>query len=436
MHPAHRQPFVLVLALLCACGSARAPARPSLPQPMKRLAVLEFTNADLSGDILDTLSDAVRGGAIDALANSNVSIMTRESMKVMLKDMGIQECHEGECEVETARSIHADYVVSGRIVRMEGSYVVTLKVHETEQANLLGTKEVMVDTQKAMMGEIREQGRRLVAETIKVRAGVSPASTQPAVSPPVPAGRKSERSVQAVRGCSSNQVAIPGGTFWMGSEDGQDDEKPAHRVILSSYCMDKTEVTVAAYRACVQAGECELKEYSQLCNWGEADLEQHPLNCVDWNQAATYCAWKGGRLPTEAEWEFAARGSDGRRYPWGDEPPTAQLCWNGKENDLGTGNRHDGTCPVGQYPSGASPFGVLDMAGNVWEWTADSYGSYPKDAQRNPSRSGPDASPRVFRGGGWFSDAPSAVRAANRFGIGPGYNNNDLGFRCARGAQM
>lgn len=290
---------VAFLLVLGACGSTVSPTRPSAPPPAKRLAVLEFTNADIPGDILDTLSDAVRGGAIDALVGRNVSIMTRESMKLMLKDMGIQECREGECEVETARSIHADYVVSGRIVRMEGSYVVTLKVHDAEQARLLGMKDVMVDTQKAMMAELREKGRRLVGETVAARVG---APTAPA-PPPASVVRKSEPPTQSVPGCAPNQVAIPGGTFWMGSEDGDSDEKPVHRVTLSPYCIDRTEVTVAAYRDCVQSGACRQASTtvewkgidadmrasaSQSCTWGKAGLDQHPLNCVNWNQASAY----------------------------------------------------------------------------------------------------------------------------------------------------
>ena len=124
----------------------------------------------------------------------------------------------------------------------------------------------------------------------------------------------------------------------MGDADLDKDSKPVHKVTLSPYCIDRTEVTVAAFRTCVQAGECarpsatiewkDLKpedktKWSQFCTWGRSGMDQHPINCVDWNQATAYCTWTGGCLPSEAEWEFAARGRDGRKYPWGDEEPDA-----------------------------------------------------------------------------------------------------------------
>jgi len=404
--------------------------RPAVSEPaQKLLAVLEFKGANLKADILDTMSDAVRGGASNALAGTGINVMTRESMLVLLKEMGIKECTEGDCEVETARNIGSDYVISGRIVQMDGSYVATLKLHETKRGTLLGTGDAEAERQKDLWRALKEQGRKLVAEKLVARpnppAISTPAPVSPANATPPP---------QAASRCASNQVAIPGGTFWMGLEDGDSNEKPVHKVTLSPYCMDKTEVTVAAYRACVQSGECRPPDTGVSCTWGQNGLDGHPINCVDWNQAKAYCDWTGGRLPTEAEWEFAARGNDGRKYPWGNEPPTAQLCWGGEGNDLGKGHRH-GTCPIGYYPSGASPFGVLDMAGNVSEWTADSYAPYPSEGQRDPHRSRPDTSHRVFRGGSWGEGYPSSVRATSRSMFDFDDRCENVGFRCARGAK-
>ncbi len=224
-------------------------------------------------------------------------------------------------------------------------------------------------------------------------------------------------------------IRIPGGTFTMGSSDGRANEKPPHRVTVAAFEMDRTEVTVAAYSACVKAGMCSARtsvfgkwyddnggteQFNGFCNFTKADKAQHPMNCVDWNDAATFCGWAGKRLPTEEQWEYAARGTDGRVYPWGNQAPSAQLCWN----------RDTGTCAVGSLPSGASPFGLLDMAGNVWEWTSSGYSTGYRASR----------APHVFvsRGGGWDSASPSGVRAANRGGGDPTIREFFLGFRCSR----
>jgi formylglycine-generating enzyme required for sulfatase activity len=219
---------------------------------------------------------------------------------------------------------------------------------------------------------------------------------------------------QATAPSSADMLRIPASTFVMGSSDGDPDEKPPHRVTVSAFEMDKTEVTVAAYEACVRADVCAAAGTSDYCNYGNASKSNHPINCVSKMDAETYCGWVGKRLPTEEEWEYAARGTDGRTYPWGNQPPEGRLCWN----------RSDGTCPVGSFASWSSPFGLLDMAGNVWECTSSGYSS---DYQPNRK-----TGTSVNRGGGWSSDNPSYVRAANRDWDGPGDRSYALGFRCAR----
>jgi formylglycine-generating enzyme required for sulfatase activity len=247
----------------------------------------------------------------------------------------------------------------------------------------------------------------------------------------------------------------------MGSPDGTGDadEHPQHPVTLSAYCIDRTEVTVAAYAACAEAGACdapshivlwsayapeETRRYSRWCN--QSDRPDHPINCVDWDQAAAYCAWRGKRLPTEAEWEYAARGADGRNYPWGNAAPSAPLldlcgieCAAMARRDLleewkamyAGDDGWESTAPVGRYPGGASPFGALDMAGNVWEWTADWYSPYTAAPSVDP-RGAPTGTSRVSRGAGWASRNPSKARAADRNWLDPKIRDCDLGFRCAR----
>jgi formylglycine-generating enzyme required for sulfatase activity len=178
----------------------------------------------------------------------------------------------------------------------------------------------------------------------------------------------------------------------------------------SSFELDVTEVTVDAYRSCVEAGVCGAPAAGENCNWGLADRANHPINCVDWRQATTYCGWAGKRLPTEEEWEVAARGVLGREVPWGNEPPGKQLCWGP------TSGGH--TCPVGSFPAGDNPEGVKDLAGNVWEWTSSAY------APSNPSR--------VARGASWDNGHASYVRSAYRGRYPAEYRDADLGFRCAR----
>ncbi len=211
-------------------------------------------------------------------------------------------------------------------------------------------------------------------------------------------------------------VRIPAGVFMMGSNDGGADEKPVHQVRVSTFEMDVTEVTVGAYRACVNAGRCGQPGTERNCNWAQSSgKENHPINCVDWNQATAYCGFVGKRLPTEEEWEYAARGTDGRTYSWGNGAPGGQLCWNGGQK---------GTCEVGSYPSGDSPFGLHDMAGNVWEWTSSGYSADYSKNRANGSR--------VLRGGGWSDSNPGFVRGAFRFGVAPSVRLFNLGFRCAR----
>lgn len=224
--------------------------------------------------------------------------------------------------------------------------------------------------------------------------------------------------------CPDEAVYVPGGTFTMGSADPRSapDERPAHEVSLSDYCIDRVEVTAAAYTRCVTARACTRPA-------SQNPVDDGPVTGIDWNQAEAYCRSVGGRLPTEAEWEFAARGTDGREYPWGAEAPSD--CERADWSTGGASCRGVGPSPVGSFPRGASPFGALDMAGNVWEWTADWYArSYSAGSANDPT--GPEqGSARVTRGGGWNNDQPDRLRATFREGQHPSFHDYDLGVRCA-----
>ena len=215
---------------------------------------------------------------------------------------------------------------------------------------------------------------------------------------------------------------VPAGTFTMGG-DAFKDEQPIHQVILPNYYMDIYEVTNVLYKACVDAGSCTLPENTDRYN--NAGYANHPVVYVDWTQAKTYCEWRAARLPSEAEWEKAARSTDGRVYPWGNNTPDKTLLnYNSNEGD---------TTEVGTYPIGKSPYGMYDMAGNVWEWVADwhdetYYGTLGENAF-DPQ--GPEnGTYRVQRGGGWY-DGDNDVRSAYRGGNEPVNRYDNFGFRCA-----
>ncbi|MBN1139455.1 MAG: SUMF1/EgtB/PvdO family nonheme iron enzyme [Anaerolineae bacterium] len=227
-------------------------------------------------------------------------------------------------------------------------------------------------------------------------------------------------------------VFVPAGTFWMGSAAGDegayDDEFPQHEVTLDAFWIDRTEVTNAQYRLCVQTGACQA---SDLAGDSDYNGDTQPVVGVDWSDAQAYCAWAGRSLPTEAQWEKAARGTDRRAYPWGNQTATCEYAVmdDGSGNGCGQGSK---AWPVGSKPAGASPYGALDMAGNVWEWVADRYGEdyYAQSPREDPA--GPEnGALRVLRGGSWY-DSRNIVRAAYRGRLGPSYSSDYVGFRCVR----
>ena len=264
---------------------------------------------------------------------------------------------------------------------------------------------------------------------------------------------KLEKEASAVTGGKAGLVwvRIPGGSFRMGSTEGSAYEKPVHGVQVSSFSLLKSEVTVGQYSACVKAGRCSATHADDgSCyvlvdgSWKQGNLpgafrgKDQPVVCVDWTQARAFCTWAGGRLPSESEWEYAAR-SGGRawKYPWGNEEATcsqavmghAKACTDSAPCGCGK-NR---TWPVCLKASGNSAHGVCDLAGNVWEWVEDcmhtSYTGAPSSGEAWTSNC--SDSRRVGRGGGWLGVA-GYLRAASRGRRTPGYRDYRLGFRCAR----
>jgi serine/threonine-protein kinase len=215
----------------------------------------------------------------------------------------------------------------------------------------------------------------------------------------------------------ATMLFVPEGEFIMGSDDGDSwiQERPVHIVYLDAYWIYKTEVTNSQYRKCIKDGGCE----GSVLNYSENDF---PATQINWNQAVQYCEWSGGRLPTEAEWEKAARGTDGRKYPWGDESPNCSIA-----NSSSCGSR---LLPVGTHLLGASPYGTLEMAGNVKEWVSDWFDEtyYRMSPDRNPL--GPTQGKlRVIRGGSWYQ-SQNYLRTTSRQGAEPEFGGNYYGIRC------
>jgi serine/threonine-protein kinase len=265
---------------------------------------------------------------------------------------------------------------------------------------------------------------------------------------------------------------VPAGEFRMGSRADERvadlDEMPQHTVYLDAFWIDRTEVTNAMFaRFVAKTGYLTQAERTEAAyitfafdpptggwaddrtmDWrsphGVAEtidgLDNYPVVVMSWNDAQAYCTWAGRAMPTEAQWEKAARGTDRRLYPWGDEPPTgarANLCdrscsLNLRERDVDDGYVY--AAPVGSFPAGASPYGALDMAGNVWEWVADWYTQTYDESSPPQNPAGPESGAgdyRVLRGGAWEVPAP-LIRTAMRFNHQPFHAYDNFGFRCAR----
>jgi len=254
----------------------------------------------------------------------------------------------------------------------------------------------------------------------------SPSDT-PLADVPAPDGTSDGPTFDGPAG--GEMVDVPAGPFWMGCNEAVDDqcdpdEYPYHEVTLSAFRIDETEVTVEAYAYCVVEGGCAEPGTSTNCNWGVTGRATHPVNCVSWHDARDFCVFAGRRLPTEAEWEKAARGTDERIYPWGNGDPTCSLATHG--------DCVEHTEPVGSHPSGAGPYGALDTAGNVWEWVGDwydenYYASSPSTDPRGPAT----GSSRSIRGGA-VGFVPSNLRTSERAGFDPTIRQAAvIGFRCA-----
>ena len=240
-------------------------------------------------------------------------------------------------------------------------------------------------------------------------------------------GGKPQPPVEFIGKDGAPMVLIPAGEFTMGSDKGDDDEEPIHRLFLDSFYMDKFEVTNGRFAKFVEAIQSEPP-------WGFADQEtpvvhaDQPVRWVNWMDAWGYCLWAGKRLPTEAEWEKAARGTDGRLYPWGNEPPTPMHAVFGLKEGAET------VSPIGNRTQGRSPYGAYDLAGNLYEWVADWYDDafYTTNPTINPR--GPLQGTTKVQRGGSYINTPYRLRSSFRTKGDPTEHEPNVGFRCAQDA--
>jgi formylglycine-generating enzyme required for sulfatase activity len=242
-------------------------------------------------------------------------------------------------------------------------------------------------------------------------------------------------------GCVSREVEwvrLEGGRFSMGSDSGDENERPAHAVTLGGFSLTRTEVTVAQYRECVDRRACRAPstaragEFLEGCNWGNPRRDDHPVNCVDHGMARAFCASVGGRLPTEAEWEFAARGRGGNTtYPWGEVEPACTMTQMKSAEGDGCGER--ATSPVCLHAEDTTPQGLCDMAGNVTEWVLDDFcaDTYANGASENPVGACREPK-RLCRGGSLKGSKPSSFSTRHRSPVS-NYALWWAGFRCAKG---
>lgn len=423
-------PLRLVLLGLLLLGIPLAPAGAAVNA--ERLAVLEFAGERIvEVSVVRQLADEVRGGALDALGGrEGLQLLSLESQAAVLNDLGLS-CEDGSCDVEIGRRLGARWIVLGEVTSIEGQLRLILRVFDTESLELLAMESVEAKGALDLIRSARGVGAELVRKALSLPAPAEARSAgvlefrdgQVTTVVMPPARSKGEAKRAATQGSLGEFVYVSGGVFVEGCVEGDEgcrsEERQRKRAKVPAFSLARTPVTAAAYERCVSEGRCTAPhDLNEGCNWRRR--REHPINCVDWHQAVSYCKWIGGRLPTAREWEYAAKSGREVIYPWGNEPlggPLANFCdgrCKYRQRDALINDGFELTSPVGSHPKGATPWGLLDMAGNVWEWTA----------------TGSEAA-REYRGGSWYSPK-SELRTTARDRSAPTAKSNAIGFRCAR----
>jgi sulfatase modifying factor 1 len=366
------------------------------------LAVFDFAvSGGLPNSLRETFSDRLK----EELFKKGFVLLDRNNIENMFaqKKLNMSDCTSDVCLIQTGNNLSTRIVINGIISKdTTGKCAISYGITDTE---LKKTEISTISPQTCDEFGILDISAKLA------------------------------KAIHRWNLSFNEMVFIPAGEFMMGCNSAvdnqcEDNEKPYHKVYLDAYYIDKHEVTVDEFGKCVEDRKCGKPQTGDNCNYYERDRGNHPINCVNWNDADSYCSWAGKRLPTEAEWEKAARGTDGRKYPWGDSPRPS--CERAVVNYYKYACGRKSTWPVCSKTNGNSQYGLCDMIGNVWEWVADWYDANYNMINSSTNPKGPSSgSVRLLRGGSWYNNYPKNFRVSYRLRADPIPINNDIGFRCA-----
>ncbi|MCU0606466.1 MAG: SUMF1/EgtB/PvdO family nonheme iron enzyme [Candidatus Edwardsbacteria bacterium] len=370
--------------------------------------------------------------------NGAYKVVERSKRDEILKEQGFQQtgaCDQGRCLVEAGQLLGVQKMVGGTIGRLGAVYAVELRIMDVKTGEI---DRAFSRKYKGDVSKLLDAMQEAAADFSGSGPGSATGTTLHEPSAGTPAVSGPPRS--AVNGLGYREVVnekdgsvlieIPAGKFLMGSDSGSTSQQPAHLVHLNKYAIGRHEVTVGQYKRFCKAVR---RDFPDQPPWNNED--DQPVVNVNWSDAQRYCAWAGLRLPTEAEWEKAARGTDGRKYPWGDRWIGVN-CNHGIDSWIAFEDTSDGfrfTAPVAEYPDGASPYGCLNMAGNVYEWCGDWFDDsyYRSSPDRNPMGPSQPTDRRVCRGGSYYCNpeyCSSILRSADK----PGVAGKGVGFRVAQ----
>jgi hypothetical protein len=413
---------IAAASALAFVGLVPSPAPAAQPQ----LAVFRFTGKGFAKGFLDSAT-SIAETAARRVSAGRFKILTRGMLAEVVGEEKLLQCEaQARCELDLGVGLGTGYMLTGSFRKVGARVDLTTRLYGVQKLELLAQERDSAGHVEELLDEVEPIVERLMRGALgsggpAAPAGAAEGRASEAAGVSLPSSRSEE--------CVAEMAWFPG---WTGTDDG------GKTWVIRPFLLDVKEVTVEAYAACVNAGKCtaawstvsssplslggaDLKEHSARCNEAKPGRMHHPANCVDWRQAAAYCGAVGKRLPTEMEWEWAARGAErGTVFPWGDLRSGVTGCWNGNrgEDEDDCVESGSGTCAVGSFASSDSPQGVKDLFGNVAEWTSTT---------RTDSHS---ATLYVIRGAHWCSASlPGQVDA---MAFSPTLRHSTVGFRCAR----